>query len=170
MSSYLYDAVRMASTTGPFGRLTQLILDLDYGDEQERLRYYETYAVIFHLQLIALPVIGAVVIGVAGRSATAPVLAMLAAAVAGTQLGILHLRRHKVPAELIAMRKRNIGYLTVYLLSFLTLIVAVIVRGSGPGFERSLGFGALLGVALGIGAVALQARRQRDLDPADPGI
>lgn len=161
----------MVGTTGPFGRLTQLILDLDYGDEQERLRYYETYSVIVHLQLIALPAVGAVVIGVAGRSATAPVLAMLAVTVAGTHFGLMHLRRHKVPAELIAMRERNRGYLNAYLLSFLALIGAIIARGSGPGFERSLGFGALLGVALGIGGITWQARRQRDVrDPAEPGF
>jgi hypothetical protein len=52
----------MAARTTQPGRFTRLILNLDYGDEQERLRYYETYAVAVHLQLIALPAAGAAVI------------------------------------------------------------------------------------------------------------
>ena len=58
----------MVTAPETLARITRLVLDLDYGDEQERLRYYETYALAVHLQLIGLPAVGAAVIAVAGRS------------------------------------------------------------------------------------------------------
>ncbi len=157
----------MTSTaTGPIERFTHLILDLDYGDEQERLRYYETYAIAVHLQLITLPLIGAAVIAGTGPSATGPVIAMLGTAFAGITFGLSHLRRHNVPVEAIAMAKRNRGYQATYVLAFMTLVAAVVVRGSGPGFERYLGTGAALGFTLGIAGLARQVHRQRGVDHA----
>ena len=161
----------MASTAGPFGRLTHQILDLDYGDEQERLRYYETYAIAVHLQLIAIPAVGAVVIGVAGRSAIGPVLVMLGVTFAAILPGLIHLGRHNVRTESIAMSERNRGYMAAYALSCSTLIVAVVVRGSrGSGFGGGFRIGAAVGLGLGFAALALATRRQRNVDDAvDPG-
>ena len=159
----------MTSTASPFGRLTHQILDLDYGDEQERLRYYETYAIAIHLQLIALPAVGAVVIGVAGRSATGPVLIMLGVALAAILPGLIHLRRHNVRTESIAMSEQNRGYTVAYALSCLTLIAAVVARGTGSEIGDAAGIGAAVGLGLGFTALALASRRQsgRD-DVADP--
>lgn len=158
----------MAITTGLLGRLTHQILDLDYGDEQERLRYYETYAIAVHLQLIAIPAVGAVVIGVAGRSAIGPVLVMLGVAFAAILPGLIHLGRHNVRAESIAMSARNRGYMAAYALSCSTLIVAVVVRGSGSGSGFGGGFriGSTVGLGLGFVALALATRRQRNVDDA----
>ena len=159
----------MASTTGPLGRLTHQILDLDYGDEQERLRYYETYAIAIHLQLIALPAVGAVGIGVSGRSATGPVLVMLGIAFAAVFPGLIHLGRHNVRTESIAMSERNRGYMAAYALSCMTLVVAVVASGSGSGLGGGFGIGSAVGLGLGFAAVALAARRQRNVDdPVDP--
>lgn len=154
----------MTTTTGPIGRLTHQILDLDYGDEQERLRYYETYAIAIHLQLIALPAVGAVVIGAAGRSATGPVLVMLGVAFATVLPGLIHLGRHNVRTESIAMSVRNRGYMIAYALSCLTLIVAVVGRGTGFDLDSGFGIGAAVGLGLGFAAVALASRRQSDAD------
>ncbi len=154
----------MTSTTGPLGRLTHRILDLDYGDEQERLRYYETYAIAVHLQLIALPAVGAVVIGVAGRSATGPVLVMLGIAFAAVLPGLIHLRRHSVRTESIAMSERNRGYMAAYALSCVTLIVVVVARGSGSGLGGGFGIGSAVGLGLGFAAMVLATRRQRNVD------
>lgn len=160
----------MASTTGPLGRLTHRILDLDYGDEQERLRYYETYAIAIHLQLIALPVVGAVVIGVAGRSAIGPVLVMLGMAFAAVLPGLIHLGRHNVRTESIAMSERNRGYMTAYAFSCLTLIVSVVVWSGGSGLSGGFGIGSAVGLGLGFAAMALAIRRQRNVgDFVDPG-
>lgn len=162
----------MVTTTGPLGRLTHRILDLDYGDEQERLRYYETYAIAVHLQLIALPAVGAVVIGVTGRSAIGPVLAMLGVAFAAILPGLIHLGRHNVRTESIAMSERNRGYMAAYAFSCSTLIVAVVARGSasGSGFGGGFRIGSGVGLGLGLAALALAIRRQRTIDDADdPG-
>ncbi|MCP3909718.1 MAG: hypothetical protein GY713_02075 [Actinomycetia bacterium] len=149
----------MTNMTRPLGRLTDQILDLDYGDEQERLRYYETYAIAIHLQLIALPAVGAVVIGVAGRSAAGPVLVMLGIAFASVLPGLIHLGRHSVRTELIAMSKRNRGYMVAYALSCLTLFVAVVLRLDG-----SLRKGFALGLGFGFAAMALAIRRGYNTD------
>ncbi len=154
----------MTNIPRPLGRLTDQILDLDYGDEQEHLRYYETYAIAIHLQLIALPAVGAVVIGVAGRSATGPVLVMLGIAVASVLPGLIHLRRHSVRTESIAMSKRNRGYMVAYALSCLTLFVAVVLRGGGSGLDGSLGKGFALGLGFGLAAMALATRRGYNTD------
>ena len=159
----------MASTTGPLGRLNHQILDLDYGDEQERLRYYETYAIAVHLQLIALPAVGAVVIAVSGRSALGPVLIMLGIAFAAVLPGLIHLGRHNVRTESIAMSERNRGYMAAYTLSCLALTVAVVARGGGSGLGGGFRIGSAVGVGLAFAAVALASRRQGNVDPTvDP--
>jgi len=150
----------MAITTGPFGRLTHQILDLDYGDEQERLRYYETYAIAIHLQLVALPLVGAVVIAVAGPPATGPVLIMLGAAFAALVPGLTHMEMHSVRLESVAASKRNRNFMNVYAVSCTLLVIALVARGSDFGLGRSFGVGIGLGLALGIVAFALQSRRQ----------
>lgn len=160
----------MASATSPFGRLTHQILDLDYGDEQERLRYYETYAIAIHLQLLVLPVVGAIVIGVAGRAVTGPVLIMLGMALATILPGLIHLGRHNVRTESIAMSERNRGYTVAYAVSCLMLIAAVLARGTGSAFGDAAGIGAAVGLGVWFVAVAVASRRQscRD-DVADFG-
>lgn len=158
----------MAVASDSDGRITRLVLDLDYGDEQERLRYYETYAVAVHLQLIGLPAVGAAVIAVAGRSATGPVLVMLATAFVAILFGLSHLRRHGVRAEVIAMSERNRGYLIAYAISYLALVGVIAVRGSRSGFEGGLAIGAASGLVIGLAALGAQARRQRSAEDA-PG-
>ncbi|MEI6403977.1 MAG: hypothetical protein WCP59_17520 [Actinomycetota bacterium] len=139
-------------------RITDLVLGLDYGDEQERLRYYETYAVAVHLQLIGLPVAGAAIIAVAGRSATGPVLIMLAAAFVAILIGLAHLKRHHVRAESIAMSKRNRGYLIVCACSWLALVSAIAVRGSSKsGFQSGMAKGAVVGLVIALVAMAVNA-------------
>jgi hypothetical protein len=156
----------MAATSETLGRITGLVLGLDYGDEQERLRYYETYAVAVHLQLIGLPAVGAVVIAVAGRSATVPVLIMLATAFVAILVGLSHLRRHSVRAEAIAMSKRNRGYMIAYAISCLALVSAIASRGSRSGFDGGLAIGAASGLAIGFAALGALAWRQRSAEDA----
>ena len=132
-----YDRIMSKLTTTSLG-LTDAILDLDYGDEQERFRYYEAYAVIVHLQLILIPIAGAVAVFAFGSSAIAPVLAMLFAVFSCVLLGKLHLERHQVPMELIALSARNRTYLGVYLVAWLVLLIAIATTGlSGTSFGPS---------------------------------
>ena len=153
----------MAAAAKPLERLADRILDLDYGDEQERLRYYETYAVAVHLQLIAMPAMGAAVVAMAGQQAILPVLAMLAVFVAPLLVGLNHLERHRVPAEAIASSERNRGFLRFYGVSCLALVVAIALRADLSGFEGAL---VVVGVAAGlaIGAIVHTAETQRSQD------
>lgn len=154
------------ATAKPLERLVRQVLDLDYGDEQERLRYYELYATAVHVQLIGLPLVGAGVIAIAGHAATGPVLIMLAAAIVPILAGLSHLQRHRVRIDLIASSRRNRGYSIAYAISCLTLVVAVAIRGSNSGFTGGLTVGAPLGVVAGIAAAAT-ARRHRSAERAD---
>lgn len=146
-------------TTEPtqVGRFTRRILDLDYGDEQERLRYYETYAVALHLQLLALPAAGAAVIAVVGDSAIAPVLIMLAAAFLPVMFGLSHLSRHHVRTDAIAMSERNRGFMIAYAISYLCLVAAIAAHSNLSG----LGPGLAIGVVIGVAALAAQFLRRR---------
>ena len=162
----------MANRTEALGRITHLVLGLDYGDEQERLRYYETYAVAVHLQLIGLPLAGAATIAVAGRSATGPVLIMLATAFVAILFGLSHLQKHHVRAEAIVMSPRNRGYLIVYASSCLALVSAVAIRGSnGSGFEGGMAIGAVSGLVIMVASLGVNALRQRHAqdDPSTEG-
>lgn len=157
----------MTVTARTFRQLTHVILDLDYGDEQERLRYFETYAIVVHLQLIALPVIAAAVIGICGQNAMGPALIMLGAALTAMLIGATHLDRHNVRTESIAISERNRGYLVVYALSLLTVVLACIARGSGT--TRGIGIGAAVGIIIGLAAIVFAVRHRRvSREPNDP--
>lgn len=143
------------------GRFTRLILNLDYGDEQERLRYYETYAITVHLQWIALPAAGAAVIAVIGDSAIGPVLIMLGTAFLPVLFGLSHLSRHHVRAETIAMSKRNRSYMIAYAISCLCLVAAIALRGAISGLEPSLAIVVASGLVIGVGVAAVEAQRRR---------
>lgn len=158
----------MAHRPDALGRITYLVLDLDYGDEQERLRYYETYAVAVHLQLIGLPVVGGAIVALAGRSATGPVLIMLITAFAAILFGLSHLQRHHVRAEAIAMSPRNRRYLIAYALSWLPLVSAIAIRGSRrSGFEGGMAIGAVSSPVIVLAALGVNAWRQRRADDSD---
>ncbi len=145
-------------------RLADTILGLEYGDEQERLRYYEAYAVIVHLQLIMLPIVGAVVVFVAGTSAVVPLLAVLAAFFGSILFGKLHLQRYQVPMELIALSGRNRTYIALYALAWVLFIVAMATAGmDGSSFRSGFAVGALIGAVVGLVTLAIRARRQRSM-------
>ncbi len=105
-------------------------------------------------------------IAVAGRSATGPVLAILATAFAAILLGLFHLNRHRVRTEAIAVSERNRGYMITYALSCLALIGAIAMRGTRSGFEGGLTLGAVSGLVVGVAVLGASARRQRDADDA----
>lgn len=156
----------MVTAPETLARITRMVLDLDYGDEQERLRYYEMYALAVHLQLIGLPAVGAAVIAVAGRSATGPVLVMLATAFVAILFGLSYLRQHGVRVKAIALSERNRGYMIAYAIAYLALVSAIAFRGSRSGFEGGVAIGAASGMVLGLAALGAQARRQRSAEDA----
>jgi hypothetical protein len=160
----------MATAPPRTKRLADLILHLDYGDEQERLRYYEAYAVMVHLQLIALPALGAAVVVAGGRAAIGPVLLMLAAVLGTVLAGTLHLRRHAVRLELIAMSPRNRAYAAAYCVSCLALVAAIAVRTGGSGFDGGLVIGGAIGAVVGLAAVAVRSSQQRTTGDAGIGV
>ncbi len=141
-------------------RLTDSILGLNYGDEQERLRYFEAYAVMVHVQLIALPVIGATLIVGFGTHATAPVAALLVAVLASMLIGKIHLRRNHVRLELLALSRQNRKYLTAYLAAWLTLFGAVASRGLGH-LDPAFAMGAAVGMATALFTISARVRKSR---------
>ncbi len=154
----------MSTLTTATARLTDTILDLEYGDEQERFRYYEAYAVIVHLQLLVLPAIGAVAVFALGVSAIAPLLAFLAAIFGCMLFGRTHLERYHVPIELIALSGRNRTYVVLYALSWAFLMVALATAGIGEsGFGAGFAIGASVGAAVGLAVLVIRARRQRSM-------
>ena len=149
-------------TTSQTARLTKAILELDYGDEQERLRYYEAYALMVHLHLIVLPVVAAAAIAVIGADAVAASLAILAAYLVCTLVGKLHLERHQVRLELIALSGRNRTYLVLYGIAWVLLLVTVAAAGVGDSsFGSGFAIGATAGIVAGVVALAVRANRQR---------
>jgi len=153
----------------PSLRIAEAILDLDYGDEQERLRYYEAYAVIIHLQLILLPLAAAIAIFAFGSSATAPVLILLSAGFAPIFVGKAYLKRRNVRLELIATSARNRLFTGAYFVVCSALIVALAGRG-GSESNTALAAGAVAGAGLAVAVVAFRSRQQRDADAGDSDV
>ncbi|MDJ0664007.1 MAG: hypothetical protein QNJ75_05565 [Acidimicrobiia bacterium] len=152
----------MAKLTPSTTRLADAILDLEYGDEQERLRYYEAYAVIVHLQLIVLPIVAAIVVIASGASAIVPSLAVLAGVFGCLLFGKLHLERYHVRMELIAFSGRNRGYLVLYALAWALLIVALASASiGGSSFRNGFAIGAAIGAVVGVALLVIRARRHR---------
>jgi hypothetical protein len=150
-------------------RITEAILDLDYGDEQERLRYYEAYAVMVHLQLILFPLAGAIALFAFGSAATAPVLILLSAGFAPIFVGKAYLKRRNVRLELIATSARNRLFAGAYFVACSALIVALVAKG---GFESNvaLAAGAVAGAGLAVAVVSVRYRQQRDADAVDSDV
>lgn len=149
----------MSTTHSPVGRLTELILGLDFGDEQERLRYYEAYAVMVHVQLIAVPIVGAITILLTGHTATLPVAVMMAAVFATVGVAKVHLKHHHVRHELLVLSGKNRQYLAASVGAGLALIAATAARGFEAGIDTDFAAGAAVGMGGALCAVALRARR-----------
>ncbi len=107
-----------------------------YGDERERLRYYETHSAMLTVQTYVMPVIAAIVIAIAGKNSIAPVLVLTSIPTFLAIMGLTYLRQEGVPLVRNTFRKplRTL----IYFLAYATLPIAIFSTYS-PSFSFLLG-------------------------------
>jgi len=134
-----------------------------YGDERERLRYYESHSAMLTAQTYLIPVVSAIVILIFGKSAIAPILIVTAIPTLLAFYALIYLSGENVSLERNAFRKpwRAFWYFAAYL----TLPLAILLK-LNSSISRSLtNFGGSflsfwIGVAMGlIIVVAVLIRR-----------
>lgn len=117
-----------------------------YGDERERLRYYEAHSAMLTVQTYLLPLVAAAVIAVAGKSSIAPVLVLTFVPLFLASMGLAYLKRQNVSLATNTFRKplRSV----VYLLSYMTLPLAIF-------YQESTSPSVFIGMATGLVMSAL---------------
>jgi hypothetical protein len=139
-------------TISVLDRVVRWSLDLDgdiYGDERERLRWYEGIATAASLQWAAVPSAAAVLVWVLGRPAVVPLIVVLAVLVVPMMLCSAYVRGRRVDTVVRRWNRKR----TILSLAF-TVPMVVFVFGAMwayTGAEGSAWWGAVAGLALGGG-------------------
>ncbi len=160
-------------TTTVLDRFVRWNLDLDgdlYGDERERLRWYEGTAVANSVQAIALPWAAAILIWPLGRPAVVPLGVLLSLLVLANWLTPVYVSRRRVetmPRHWSAKRT------LIATLTGLPVVVFAIgaMRAWQPDSSMWQGgvVGAVIGGAVGLVWAALQVRNRRRREAAIVG-
>ena len=171
-------------TTSPVasdGRLTLLDrvvrwnLDPDgdlYGDERERLRWYEGIAAAASLQWLALPWAAAVLVWVLGRPAAVPLGVLLVVLYIPMIMCTAYVKRRRVDTTPVTWSAKRIVLAVLSVLPYLLFVLGVCYayRSSGNAdVFRGAAVGSVIGGVLGCGFAVVQSRRRRRREAADPG-
>lgn len=158
----------MATTTRtPSERTVDFLIQRgsdDWGDEAERLRYYEAHSAMLQLGYIVQPLVAAGFMLALGRPALVPCLALWAVPTVMGWFGTRYLQRKGVRAYQLAERTLVRTVLLFVVPNLLPVAAwAWVQRDSSSGVASVLGVltGALVGV--GIGAFVIRAKAKTEL-------
>lgn len=168
------------STLGRKGRATVVdrvvrwALDPDgdsYGDERERLRWYEGIVAAAQVQWIALPWAATALVWILGKPAVLPLAVMMALVylpIAGC-LAYLHRRRVETAVRRWTPKRIALGLMggAPYVLFMLSAVYAV--TGWRSSIARGIAVGALIGVVAAIIGLIADTRRRRHREAAVVG-
>jgi hypothetical protein len=170
----------MTTTAAPRGRTTVIdriahwALDPDgdlYGDECERLRWYEGTAIAASLQSLAVPWSAAVLVWIYGRDAVVPLAIVLAALFLPLVASTAYVQRRRIDTAPPSWSRKRITFTVLHQLPFLLFAVGAMYAMIG---ESATLRGALVGILAGsaAGVVMLRVktirRRRREATPV-PG-
>jgi hypothetical protein len=156
-----------------FDRLTAWILDPDgvmYGDEQERLRYYESSAIVVTLQAILVPWALAVCAWVGGRPVAPYLLAVAVLYLAPWFVGAAYVRRRRVRRLPTRISAAFVATSLLVYLPYPLLCVGLAVgftEGTRTSFVNGLIGGLIAGTVAGVVVLVVGfLRARRTPDPA----
>lgn len=141
-----------------------------YGDEQERLRWYEATTAVANVQWILLPWIGAVCLFLGGRAVAPTVIALTVAIYLPMWLAVIYVRSWRVRTVPDRWTGKRI---TLFVLGVVPYILIVMGTVLAYGSDRAPVIGAAVGGTIGLaaGIAGLQHRHKREradqLDPID---
>jgi hypothetical protein len=156
-------------TTSVLDRVVRWNLDLDgdiYGDERERLRWYEGIATAASLQWTAVPVAAAALVWVLGRPAVLPLTVVLLVLVVPMMLCSAYVRGRRVDT---VVRRWNRKRMILWLAFTVPMVAFVFGALRAFGADSPTWWGAVAGLAFGGGISGLgpfvRSRRQRHEPP-----
>jgi predicted membrane-bound spermidine synthase len=160
-------------TTTLLDRVVRWNLDFDgdiYGDERERLRWYEGIATAASLQWMAIPWAAAIMVWPLGRPSVVPLAVVLAVLVLPMWLSAVYVRSRRV--DTVPRRwtgKRLLLSILGGLPFVVFLIGALYVIDPESSSWRGAIAGAVIGGAIGIVLSALKVRKRRRAEAAIVG-
>lgn len=167
----------MTSTAVPNGRPTLLDrvvrwhLDLDgdlYGDERERLRWYEGMAAAASVQWLALPWAAVVLVWTLGRPAVLPLSVVLGVLYVPMALCTVYVRRRRVDTAVLHWSAKRITLMVLSALSYLLFVLGAFFayREQDAGLLVGGAVGGVIGGGVSIAKLAHQSRRRRRQEAA----
>jgi hypothetical protein len=152
-------------------RVVGWVLDPDgdlYGDERERLRWYEGMATAANLQWIAVPWAAAVLIWVLGRPAALPLSVIMAAMYLPMLVLLAYMHRRRVDTAVRRWTPKTVILSTLGGLPYVLFVLGCVVAFAdvNPSLTRGMGVGAVVGSVLGVAALIVGSRRRQRRETA----
>ncbi|MEU4241444.1 hypothetical protein [Actinoplanes sp. NPDC026619] len=155
-------------TTNLFDRVVQWHLDFDgdlYGDERERLRWYEGIATASSLQSMLIPWAAAIMVWPLGKPAVLPLAVVLVLQWVTMLVGTVYVTRRKVDTTPRSWTAKRLTVTVLMAGPFLVFMVgALYVFDPAGDTWRGAAVGGVLGGALSIVAMVLKIRRRDRLE------
>jgi hypothetical protein len=146
-------------------RVVRWGLDSDgdfYGDERERLRWYEGIATAASLQWLAIPWAAAVLVWPLGRSSVLPLTVVLVLLIIPMAMCTIYVRRRRVDTEVHAWTGQRVVWAVLGSLPYVVFLIgALYVRDPDSSTWLGAIVGAAFGGTAGIIATAAGIRRRR---------
>jgi hypothetical protein len=155
-------------TTTLLDRVVHWSLDLDgdtYGDERERLRWYEGTATASSLQSIAIPWAAAIMVWVLGRPSVLPLSVLLALLLVPTLLSSAYVRSRRVDTLPRRWSSKRVLVSTLSALPIVVFGVGALYANNPPSFNWEhvlLGSTVGAGIGLAMTVARVRARRRED--------
>jgi predicted membrane-bound spermidine synthase len=160
-------------TTTLLDRVVRWNLDFDgdiYGDERERLRWYEGIATAASLQWIAIPWAAAIMVWPLGRPSVVPLAVVLAVLVLPMWLSAVYVRSRRVDTVPRRWTGKRLLLSILGGVPFLVFLIgALYVNDPESSSWRGAIVGAAIGGAIGIVMSALKVRSRRRAEAAIVG-
>ncbi|MET8150320.1 hypothetical protein ACIBSW_36660 [Actinoplanes sp. NPDC049668] len=165
----------MPTTATPRGRTTSIdriarwALDPDgdlYGDERERLHWYEGIAVAASIQWLAVPWVAAVMVWSQGRDAVTPLAAVLAALYLPVLITGSYVQRRRIETTPTIWSRKRVILTVLHTLPYLLFAVGAMYFIVDSATFIGAGVGILVGAVVGILILRFRTVRRRRRDAA----
>jgi hypothetical protein len=149
-------------------RIARWALDIDgdmYGDERERLHWYEGIATAAAIQWLAVPWAAAVTVWIYGRPAVVPLATVLVVMYVPCMLCQVYVQRRRVDTTPRTWSPKRITMALLTVLPYALFTIGVVHATSRDSATTSgTAVGALVGSALGMAWLAIKTiqRRRRE--------
>jgi len=147
-------------------RIVRWSLDPDgdlYGDERERLRWYEGIATAASLQWIALPWAAAILVWILGRPAVLPLGVMLAALYVPMLMSTAYVHRRRVDTAPPSWSAKRIVITLASIVPYLLFVLGACYayRATDAGLFGGAAIGSVIGGVVAGATAVYQSRRRR---------